>query len=409
MINLTTVSDALKNLYIEPIREHVNLEADALASRILQTSDNIVGYKSIVRAAQIGANGGVGAGTETGALPSAGENLYVQLNSDTKNLYGTVEISDKIMKSATGANAGSFVNALTRDIETLVKTLKWNLARQIYGDGSGKLATFQANASATATPKLATGQTVQFLLPGLKVDHHAAAGTVTNAGLRILDVDFAKNTIRVDKNITTAANDYLTIQGSGEASGAKLELTGMGALFDTTNVTTLYGLTRANYSWLNPYLNTAFGAITEQKLQDAINVIEDAYNAKINHINAGNDAYGYYMALLNQRRAINDTMTLEGGHRALLFNGIPLTRNKFMPRDTIDLYDTSLLSIDQVSDWEWFEGETRQILQRKAGYPVYEASLAKYCDLMCVLPAGLARLSAVAAPATTDGGGGVGG
>ena len=82
MINLTTVSEALKVLYINPIREFVNMQADPFASRILQTSDNIVGYQKIVRAVQIGANGGAGAGTETGLLPVAGENLYKQFESD---------------------------------------------------------------------------------------------------------------------------------------------------------------------------------------------------------------------------------------------------------------------------------------------------------------------------------------
>ena len=64
MVNLTTVSEALKVLYINPIREFVNMRADPFAARILQTSDNITGYQKIVRAVQIGANGGAGAGTE---------------------------------------------------------------------------------------------------------------------------------------------------------------------------------------------------------------------------------------------------------------------------------------------------------------------------------------------------------
>ena len=107
------------------------------------------------------------------------------------------------------------------------------------------------------------------------------------------------------------------------------------------------------------------------------------------------------MDLMNKRRSINDVMTLEGGHKALLFNGIPLTRNKFMPRAGIDLYDTSLFTIDQISDWDWIEGETKQILHQVPGKPVYTASLTKYCDMVCALPGGIARLGGVAAPAAT--------
>ena len=69
MVNMNTVSSALKNFYIMPLREDINLKADAFASRVMRTEDNIVGYNKIVRAALVGANGGAGAGSETGALP----------------------------------------------------------------------------------------------------------------------------------------------------------------------------------------------------------------------------------------------------------------------------------------------------------------------------------------------------
>lgn len=392
MINLFTVTNALKNFYITPLREDINLKADSFASRILHTSDNITGYNEIVRAAQIGANGGAGAGTETGDLPSSGENIYIQLKSTTKNLYGTLSISDKSMKSVTGNNAGAFVNALQQDMDTLRKTLQWNTARQIYGDGSGKLCTLAALSS--AGKQLTVSDSTQYLLPGLKVDLHSADGAVTNPGLRLADVDHVKKTVRVDQNVTCAANAYLTIQGS-----AGLELTGLGKIFETISGTsqTLYGLNRSEYSWLRPYLNASFGAIDEVKLQNVINILEDTYNITINHINCGNLAYDHYMNLMNKRRAINDVMILEGGHKALKFNGMPLTRNKFMPVNGIDMYDTSLFTVDQIADWEWIEGETRQVLHQVAGKPVYTASLTKYCDMMCVLPGGIARMTGVTA------------
>ena len=396
MVNLTTVNNALKNFYIQPLREDINLKADPFASRIVKTTNNIVGYNKIVRAALVGANGGAGAGSETGALPSAGENQYVALESGTKNLYGTLEISDKIVRSASGQNAGAFVNILQQEMDTLTKTLKWNLARQIYGDGSGCLMKVKA-ASASNVLEAADGENTRFLLPGLKVDVHSADGSVAagKAGLRVVDVDRLAGKVRLDGAVTTAAGDYLTIQGS-----AGYELTGLGKIFEPISGTdqTLYGVKRADYSWMRPYLNSAFGAINEKGIQKVLELLEDSYNITVNHINCGSEAYGHYLDLMNQRRHISDVMVLEGGHKALTFNGIPLTRNKFMPDDAIDLYDTSLFTIDQVSDWEWIEGEARQVLHQVPGKPVYTATIAKYCDLMCALPGGLARLSGVTAP-----------
>lgn len=396
MVNLTTVSEALKVLYINPIREFVNMQADPFAARILQTSDNITGYQKIVRAVQIGANGGAGAGTETGVLPQAGENLYKQFESDTKNLYGTISISDKILKSATGADAGSFVNALQRDVDTLVKTLKWSVARQIYGDGSGILVKLKAAENGAKTLEVQAGSNSRNLLPGLSVDVYNAAGTKVSsdaAVTRITDVDHSTGKITIDTAVTAAvtAGGYLTMQGSKD-----LELTGLGKIFSAGD--SLYGLNRADYSWMNPTIKATFGAISEWGIQDAINQIEDTYDVNINHIAAGNKAYNSYMKLLNARRTINDTITLEGGFKALLFNGRPLTRNKFLNETTIDLYDTSLFTIDQIADWEWLDDDVHGILQRNARYATYEGSIAKYCDLMCRLPGGLARLNGVADP-----------
>ena len=389
MVNMNTVSSALKNFYIMPLREDINLKADAFASRVMRTENNIVGYNKIVRAALVGANGGAGAGSESGSLPAAGENQYVNLESTTKNLYGTIEISDKIVRAASGENPGAFVNILQQEMDTLTRTLKWNLARQMYGDGSGRLVTLSA---ASNTNKITASTSTQYLLPGLKVDLVSAGGAQMASGLRVLDVNHLTGAIRLSGNITCNAGAYLTVQGS-----LNYELTGLGRLFDG-GTDALYGVQRGNNSWMNPYMKDSFGAITESGLQKAIDHLEDTYNVTVDHINCGGEAYGHYLELMNQRRAICDATVLEGGHRALTFNGIPLTRSKFMPAGSIDLYDMSLFTLDQVADWEWIEGETRQVLHQKPGYPVYTATIAKYCDLMCALPGGIARLNDVAAP-----------
>jgi hypothetical protein len=242
-----------------------------------------------------------------------------------------------------------------------------------------------------------SGDDVRFLLPGLKVDLHSANGGAVaagNAGLRIADVDRMTNKVRLNTAVTAEEGDYLTIQGS-----AGYELTGLGKIFEKIEGTnqTLYGVNRSEYSWMRPYMNDAFGAINEPGLQKVLELLEDSYNVTIDHINCGSAAYGHYLEMMNQRRRLSDVMVLDGGHKALTFNGIPLTRNKFMPDDAIDLYDTSLFTIDQVSDWEWIEGEAKQVLHQVPGKPVYTATIAKYCDLMCALPGGIARLGGVTA------------
>lgn len=395
-VTMATVNNALKVLYPDPIRENIRLKSDPMIARILQDTTKIVGAQSIVRDAQVGVNGGVGAGTETGALPSAGENQYEQIASTTKNLFGTIEMSDKVMKAVTGANAGSFIDVLDREMNGMLRTSRWNYARMAYGNGNGVLVTCKANASASTTIEPATGDNVRFLLPGLKVDLLNSSGTPYSGktGMRIKDVDFKTNKFILDTSTAIVAGDVLAIQGS-----YGLEMTGLGKLFETlAGSETLYGKNRADFAWLRPYLDASFGAIDEIKLTNVINMLEDHWDVSINHLAFGNSAYNYYLQLMNERRVTNDTMVLEGGHKALKFNGMPLVRNPHLADAEINILDTSIFTVDMIADWDWIDGTTG-VMNQKPGYPVFTGSVTKYCDLMCVLPAGMAKLTGVAAPA----------
>jgi hypothetical protein len=106
--------------------------------------------KNIIKMAPIGLNGGVGAGSETGVLPSAKGNRYAQFKTTLKNLYGQIAISDKAIR-ASSTSAGAFVDLLNAEMEGLLTASKFNLGRMLYGDGSGALATVTATSGNTIT------------------------------------------------------------------------------------------------------------------------------------------------------------------------------------------------------------------------------------------------------------------
>ena len=94
--------------------------------------------KEIRRLAQYGINGGIGAGTEDGTLPAAAGNNYDQFVLTLKNLYGTIEISDKAVRASEN-NVGAFVNLLNAEMEGLLKASSFNFGRMLFGDGNGTL------------------------------------------------------------------------------------------------------------------------------------------------------------------------------------------------------------------------------------------------------------------------------
>ena len=121
-VTMATAEQALKILYLGVLRDQLNIKTDPFYNKIKSSSKHVVG-KEVRQMAPYGVNGGVGAGTETGALPTAGGNQYKQFITDTKNLYGVINLSDKSMK-ASANNSGAFVNLLNQELKGLMESSK---------------------------------------------------------------------------------------------------------------------------------------------------------------------------------------------------------------------------------------------------------------------------------------------
>ena len=103
MVNLETADKALKSVYLGVVTEQLNAQVNPLLTKIEQTSSDVWG-KDIIKLVSYGLNGGVGAGDETGSLPMAAGNNYAQYKVELKNLYGSIEISDKAIRTTQSGN-----------------------------------------------------------------------------------------------------------------------------------------------------------------------------------------------------------------------------------------------------------------------------------------------------------------
>lgn len=388
MIDLTTAQNALKDAYLGVICNQLNTQSNPLLAKIKQSSSDVYG-KQIIKMAPVGLNGGVGAGSETGLLPTANENNYVQFKTTLKNLYGTIEISDKAIR-ASASNNGAFVDLLTAEMEGLLTASKFNLGRMLYGDGSGAVATV-----ASYTSGVTVLDNVKNIIEGMVVDVYTDVGVLKNSGLRISSVDRVNKRIYFTTTPTTALaeDDIIYVQGSKGN-----EITGLEAIFGSN--TYLYGLKKSDNLWLNPYKSTTSQEISDELLQTAVDFLEENSGSNIDFISCGagvKRAYQSYLACY--RRNIDITM-LEGGYKAMTFNGIPVVSDRFVPDDTLYLLDTSKFTLHQLCDWEWIEAEGGKILRQKAGYPAYTATLVKYADLICDLPSGQAKISNISSTVT---------
>lgn len=378
MVTTQTADNALKSYYLDIVSDQLNLSANPLLAKIGRTTADVWG-KDVRKLVRYGVNGGIGAGTEEGALPSAGGNRYAQFTASLKNLYGTVEISDKAIR-ASANNEGAFVNLLNDEMEGLVKSSSFNFGRMLFGDGSGKLATVTLVSGTEYTV-----DSVIALAEGMIVDLYAS-GSAIATGRTVVAVDRSAKKITLSGASVTGAKDAVVVLQNSYG----LELTGLGAIFSDS--ATLYGVTRAGNPWMNPYTETAVGAITENKIQKAMDKVEENAGSAVNFIVC---SWGVRRALINElsKSRHTETLELEGGFRALSFNGIPVVADRFCPEGTMYLLNTEDFRLHQLCDWQWLEGEEGKILRQKAGKPVYTATLVKYAELICSRPCGQAKLS----------------
>ncbi len=383
MVTLTTAQNALKTVYLGVLANQLNTKANPLLGKIKQTSADVWG-KEIRKLAPFGINGGIGAGSEDGALPSAAGNNYVQFVSTLKNLYGTIEISDKAIR-ASANDAGAFVNLLNAEMEGLIAASSFNLGRMLYGDGSGELTTVASVSGDTITLS-----SVKNLIEGLVVDVYASGSLVTGLkGIRVKTINRSTKVVTFDGATGTfVANQKLYVQGSKDQ-----ELTGLGKIFSSSE--TLYGVTRSTNLWLSPYTQTDAGEISDSMIQTAIDFLDEVSGSEVDFITCSADVKRAYQQYLGSYRRNIDIMELQGGYKALTYNGIPVVSDRFIPSDTMYILNSKDFVLHQLCDWKWLEGEDGKIIKQKYGYPTYSATLVKYADLICNKPSGQAKITGI--------------
>ena len=387
MVTMKSADKALKTLYLGVVAEQLNTEVNPLFSKIRQTTTDVWG-KAIRRLAQYGINGGIGAGSEDGDLPSAAGNNYEQFVCTLKNLYGTIEISDKAVRASEN-DTGAFVNLLNAEMEGLLKASSFNFGRMLFGDGSGVLASVKGVANGVITL-----DSVKNVIEGMVIDFLDDAGDPLSGvtARRITGVDRANKTITVSGTALTATlvpeGSVITVQGSYGK-----ELTGLGAIFGSTGY--IYGLSRSLNKWLVPYIKNSVGTISETAIQTAIDYLEENAGSQVDFIVCSSGVKRAFQQHLATYKRNVDVMDLKGGYKAISYNGIPIVSDRFCPGGTMYLLNTKDFALHQLCDWKWLEGEDGSVLKQTAGKPTYTATLVKYADLICSRPCGQAMLTGI--------------
>ncbi len=385
-VNLTNADSALKSIYLDAISHQLDNNVNPLLAAIKKSTNDVWG-KEVRKLATYGINGGIGAGTEDGSLPASAGNNYKQFVTTLKNLYGVIEISDKAIRASEN-NAGAFVSLLNSEMEGLVRASSFNFGRMLFGNGTGKLA----GAVKVKSNKIVVDSTKN-LIEGMIIDVRDASGNIISglAERKITQIDKASNSIVVSGGTISdtefATGTMVTVQGSFGN-----EITGLDALFNNPSI---YGLAKSENPWMNSYKKENVGEISEIAIQTALDTIEENSGKGVNFMVCSWGVRRALQQLFATNKRVIDNMELNGGFRAISYNGIPIVADRFCPAGTMYMLNTDDFTLHQLCDWQWLADDDGKVLKQVPGKPVYTATLVKYADLICARPNGQGVLTGI--------------
>lgn len=388
-----TLEDALKTLYLEPLIKMIDTGSGPVFAKIDKNSKNVVG-EDIKFALQYGRHGGIGARGESDDLPAPSPRKYKQGVTSTKNLYGRISFSEKLMKISKN-NAASFADQVSTQMEDITVDIRDMMRRNFMGKSDGVMG--QVKTAVTAGKNVIVKGKIKTFYAGQVVDFFTLSGTTqtkTAEAKMIVDVDYSTNTISFAENVTVGADDYISLAGNYGK-----ELIGLKEIL--TKDSTIYGINRADNKWYNPLVfdksnSGSTVAFSSMYLQEAVDEIEDFTGEKPDFITCNAGMLRAYINEQNTYKRNIEYTKIDGGVELVSYNKVPISKEKYMDDNTFYFINTNDLTLAQVADWGWMDADG-SILSRVAEKAAYEAALTKYCELICRKPSAQALLTGITA------------
>ncbi|MDQ3317458.1 MAG: phage major capsid protein, partial [Actinomycetota bacterium] len=320
--------------------------------------------------------------------PTPGKEAYLDaLVAIRYHAYG-FEITDQTTKQAKG-NEGAFVNILDDNTTRLAKNMRKNINRQVYGDGTGLLASLTAASAGTAT---VTVDTTQYLQVGDPVDIlNRTSGAVVSVGRTIVSINRTTKVVTLDAAVTAANTDGLYLSGS-----RSIEMDGLRNIISSGR--TLHGINSAS----------AGNEFWDGKRIDAGAVVagESLYERLADDVGAGGQGeVEAFLTTRGMRRRLADTYQsqkrfndakateVHGGYTAIYVNEIPVMSDDDAPKGYAFGINKDAFKWFEVERPDWLQDpKTGTVFQLAAGSvagssrAAWQAWFVWYAALGCLAP-----------------------
>lgn len=387
---LTFASEAIKLVYGD-LHEQLRDKNPAL-QMIESSSANITrNGKEVIFDTHIGRNQGIGARGVREKLPTAGAQKYKQAHLYLTNLYGAIEVDGQLFEQA-AEDYQAFINVVDMEIQGLKRDLAVDLNRQVYGDGSGKLAVVVAQPSATtltvdSTHWLQVGMTLDIVDPvtGVKQQSGAASSVEIVAINEDTKVVTVNSGVLGTFNTNISAGDLLVRSSNGVNNFGK-EWTGLAAIVD--DATELHEIDPAEYPvWkaTKKALGSVGtpGTLTELALINLVQSV-DKQGGDVDVMLASPGVFNAYWNLLQGLRQFTNGATLTGGQRAFSFDAlgkpIKFVSDYAAPKGTLYALSSKEIVLNRKRDWAWMDRDG-SMWSKVADTDAYEARYFQYSQL----------------------------
>ena len=273
---ISTLTNILKRHYLGPVREQLNNQI--LVMQLFDiSSENLEGLQ-VELPLHTTRSSGVGSRGELENLPSAGAQGYNKAVYDLAYHYGRVQVSGQAIHK-TRSSVGAFLRAMKSELDGIKDDLALDFARQVYGDGTGVIASTAANSATddlviTSDEALVRG----FIYVGMLIDIGTTADSdAVVAGAEVLDVDVANSTITIDSAVTTTTSHRIFRAGNVATATVREMDAGLQSIL-STSANTVGGInaaTAGNRIWDN-LRDTTGGALTLSPLMVNLNKVLNA-------------------------------------------------------------------------------------------------------------------------------------
>lgn len=382
--NLTVADAALKVGYGDM---HEQLDSRTVAlSLMTKTSKHITkGNKEAQFGIRTRRTWGIGARAEGEDMPEALARKTARASVFLKYHYGVIEGTGQTFKQVS-TDPQAFVDWMDEEAKDVIDTLKRDLNRQIYGDGTGTLALL-TNAPAAGTSLVV--DSALWLEEGMPIDVLTAATlgapvpTKGNTAKLIIEtVNSATNTVTVSGGTVTAAAGSALVLAGSTANNWKKEWEGLGLIVSTTS--TLHGINPATEgTWKAGYVESGVGTLAEIDLTHLVQGIHQKGGDVTDLLTTWGTVNAYWSTLQGLRR-FDGGEKLKGGTTTPVFQSIfgdlPITMDWACPVGTLYAVNRNEWFLNQIGDWEWMEGTDGKWIPL-VNKDIFRATIKKYSNV----------------------------